>query len=213
MASKPPSRRIDSSDSSQSSIGNYRHDLRTAANAQDHQTGHAHPRVLGVPTAGLDHHRLPGRDDPRHRPKNRSLAAGPPRPRLCRPWARGWPSRTSSSIGRSPLPIPTTAATSSSWSNNTPPRSGPSPTTARPETSSSFSGSLTGSTEGTRRACWAWPFTPSTRKTRQFFVYYSADDNGKRRSVVSRFQMFERQAPSRRPGKRGTDLGLGRRPI
>ena len=62
------------------------------------------------------------------------------------------------------------------------------PTIARPATRSSFSSFPTRSTGATKKACSAWPFIPSTRKTRQFFVYYSANDRGKRRSVVSRFR-------------------------
>ena len=58
----------------------------------------------------------------------------------------------------------------------------------RPATSSCSSSSPTRSTGATRRACSGWPSIPSTRRTRQFFVYYSANDNGARRSVVSRFR-------------------------
>ena len=56
-------------------------------------------------------------------------------------------------------------------------------------------------------------FHPRFKQNQQFFVYYSANDNGARRSVVSRFRMSRADNRRRRSRQRAADLGLGRGPL
>ena len=56
-------------------------------------------------------------------------------------------------------------------------------------------------------------FHPKYKENKQFFVYYSANDQGKPAFGRLSVPGFEQRSAGRRPGERRTDLGVGRRSV
>ena len=75
-----------------------------------------------------------------------------------------------------------------SWPNSTPPRSGRFPTSGQRPTKSSFSQLPDPINKGNEEGLLGLAFHPKYKENKQFFVYYSANDSGRRHSVVSRFR-------------------------
>ena len=83
----------------------------------------------------------------------------------------------------------------------------------RPVTRNCSSSSPTRSTVATRRGCWAWRSTPSTRRTSNSSSTIRPMISGQRRSVVSRFRASSDNPRESRSRERGADLGFGGRPV
>ena len=111
------------------------------------------------------------------------------------------------------MAYPDDGATSCSSSSSTRPRSGRSPTSATTSDKKLFLKLPDPINRGNEEGLLGLAFHPKYKENKQFFVYYSANDQ--RQAAFGRLAVpgLERQPPDGRPRERGADLGLGRRPV